>query len=89
MATLAQVKKAAAKIGATIEQGRSGEAITCEAFSPPGFMFSEGSHVLVDSSYLPFKPDYANLLERIGYGLEPCTVPDCECCEEAREERRP
>jgi hypothetical protein len=81
MTTLSKLKKEAAKIGATVEQDRIGDTLNTEVFSPSGFRFaSDSTHIFVDCVYVPWKPDYADLLNRISYGLEPCEDAQCEWC---------
>jgi hypothetical protein len=81
--TLSDLKRVARKLDPNIEvtQDIIGDSYCVEVISPPGFMFSCGDlHILVDHTYRPWKPDYADLIERLGYGLEECTDPECEWC---------
>lgn len=81
MTTLRKLKSVAEKIGATIEDTKINDSHECCVFSPPGKFFCEGNtHILVDHAYQPWKPDYGHLIERMAYGLEDCTDPECEWC---------
>jgi len=82
MSTLRKLKAAAAKVGATVEKGTYGMTICVEVFAPQGKVFAEGggTHIMVDDTYVGFKPDYDDLLSRLSYGLEDCEDPDCEWC---------
>lgn len=81
MCTLVQLKKAADKIGATVEDQRIGMSHMCEVFSPKGKrFFCDSIHILVDDAYIPWKPDYAELLRRMEMGLEDCDDMECEWC---------
>lgn len=82
MTTLRQVKAAALKIGAKVEDDKIGNAHECRVEAPRGFIWSEGDvHELVDAAYKPWKPDYDGLLSRMSYGIETCPHgPDCEWC---------
>jgi hypothetical protein len=81
MTTLAQVKKIAEAMGATVEDQKIGNSHSCEILAPKGKMFGEGStHILVDCAYTPWKPDYADLLSRLKYGMIDCNDPECEWC---------
>lgn len=78
---LRKLKALAVKLGATVEVDRIGDTVSCDVFSPPGKFWCEGStHILCEHAYLPWKPDYAELISRMGYGLEDCTDAECEWC---------
>lgn len=82
MSTLRKLKIKCAEIGASVEDEKIGNSHTCEVFSPRGKRFACGSlHILVEAAYRPWKPDYADLIDRVGYGLEDCDEgDDCEWC---------
>lgn len=81
MGSLAQVKRAAVKIGAIVTDEKIGQAHSCEVESPAGFVWSaSANHLFTDTAYQPWKPDYADLLARMSYGVEPCNDPECEWC---------
>ena len=80
-ATLRQVKAAARKIGAVVTDDIIGETHECTVEAPAGYRWLAADiHMFVDSAYVPWKPDYADLLERMAYGIEPCPDPECEWC---------
>jgi hypothetical protein len=81
--TLKQVRTAAAKFGATVEDTKIGNTHECRVAAPYGQVWRDGVHEFVDGANIPWKPDYADLLNRMSYGLEACTTPDCEWCEAA------
>jgi hypothetical protein len=84
MATLKEVRRLAREIGATVEDTRDGGTHECRVEAPDGFYWAEGSvHEMVDCSYRPWKPDYADLLSRMKYGVTKCTDPDCDWCHPA------
>lgn len=81
MTTLAKVKRAAAALGATVEDSKEGHTHECTVEAPHRHIWkSDDIHMLIDACYRPWKPDYADLLRRMSYGLEPCTDPDCDWC---------
>jgi hypothetical protein len=48
---------------------------------PPGHIWlCDDIHELVDETNQPWKPDYADLLDRMRYGIAPCPDADCEWC---------
>ena len=81
MTTLRQLRAAASKLGATVEDTKIGHSHTCEVIAPDGKFWAEGDvHCMVDTTSQPWKPDYEDLLSRMSYGLEECTDPDCDWC---------
>lgn len=81
MTDLKTIKRLAAAIGATVEDEKSGHTHECRVEAPKGMFWKEGDvHELVDAAYKPWKPDYADLLSRMNYGLETCTDPNCDWC---------
>lgn len=88
MATLAAVKKFAAKFGANVEDDKVGNTHECRCEAPHGFVWKcDTIHELVDSTNRPWKPDYADLVSRMEYGVEPCPEGDnCEWCHPDSEE---
>ena len=85
MATLADVRKLAKKLGANVEDDRSGNHHECRVEAPRRKKWAcRGVHEMVDSCYKPWKPDYADMLSNMQFGLEDCTDPDCEWCEDVQ-----
>jgi hypothetical protein len=83
MTNLREVKTLAKALGATVEDRKSTSFHSCRVEAPPRFRWTEGDvHELVDETNRPWKPDYADLLSRMKYGIEPCTDPECEWCNE-------
>jgi hypothetical protein len=83
MSTLRMVRKLAQSIGAVVTDEKIGESHNCEVEAPAGMVWrASGNHCFTDSAYQPWKPDYADLHDRILMGFEPCTIPDCEWCNE-------
>ena len=81
MKTLKDVKKLAAQLGAKVEDEKIGYSHCCRVEAPHRNRWVEGDvHELVDDTNRPWKPDYEDLLSRMGYGLEDC-VGDCEWCD--------
>lgn len=81
MTTLKQVKAAAAKLGAKVEDDKIGDTHECRVEAPHRKKWAcRGVHEMVDSANRPWKPDYADMLASIEFGLEDCTDPDCEWC---------
>jgi hypothetical protein len=80
--SLRKLKILCDEIGATVEDQKIGMSHMCEVFSPKGKKFScDGIHILCSDSYIPWKPDYKDLIKRINFGLEDCDDgPDCEWC---------
>lgn len=89
---LRRLKTACNVIGASVLNERVGESWTCEVFAPARMLWkASGNHCMTDSAYHPWRPDYADLLNRVKMGVEPCTDPECEWCNEEpeTEERNP
>lgn len=83
MATLKDVRAAAAKIGATVEDDKIGISHECRVEAPKGHVWSGDTiHEFVASGYTAKGqgPDYTDLLDRMSFGCEPCTDPECEWC---------
>lgn len=81
MVTLRDVKAAAKAIGATVEDGKCGNTHECRVEAPKGHRWmADGLHEFVDAANIPWKPDYADLLDRMEYGVEDCPDADCEWC---------
>lgn len=80
MSTLKALRKAASAIGATVEDTRIWDTHECRVEAPKGMVWNEGVHEFVDCAYLPWKPDYDDLLARMSYGFEKCSDPECEWC---------
>jgi hypothetical protein len=79
--TLRHVKAHAALIGAKVEDDRSGQTHECRIEAPKGKVWkSDFIHEMIDCSNRPWKPDYADLMNRMHYGIEDCTDPDCDWC---------
>jgi len=83
-ATLRDVRKLARQLGARVEDTKDHHSHECRVEAPHRKMWNEGDvHELVTACYVPWKPDYADTLSRMGYGLRDCTDPDCEWCNDA------
>jgi hypothetical protein len=84
--TLRQVKAAALKIGANVDDHKSGNCHTCTVEAPHRKKWAcRGVHEMVDETNQPWKPDYADMLDNMNFGLEDCEDPDCEWCNEESE----
>ena len=82
MATLRQVKAMAKKLGAKVEDEKSGHTHVCRVEAPHRRRLAEGDvHELVDGAYQPWKPDYKYILDRMNHGLEDC-IGHCEWCDD-------
>lgn len=83
MSTLAAVRKLAAKLGANVEDDKAGNTHECRVEAPHRKKWAcRGVHEMVDASFKPWKPDYADMLENMKFGLEDCDDPKCEWCED-------
>lgn len=82
MSSLKKLRNAALKIGATVEDEKIGDSHSCRVEAPLGYVWvSDNLHEFVDSSWKPWKPDYADLLSRVSYGIKPCPLGEnCEWC---------
>jgi hypothetical protein len=81
MTTLKEARKVAAKFKATIRDGKNGNFHECAIEAPKGHVWSGSDlHELVSDAYVPWKPDYKDLVERMNYGVRPCDDPECEWC---------
>jgi hypothetical protein len=81
MATLRHVKALAKVLGAKVEDDKIGNTHECRVESPHRKYWCEGDvHELIACTNRPWKPDYADLLSRMGYGLADC-IGECEWCD--------
>jgi hypothetical protein len=81
MATLRQVKALAEKLGAKVEDDKCGYTHECRVEAPHRKRWScDSIHELVDATNIPWKPDYDDMLARMGRGLEDC-IGECEWCD--------
>ncbi len=81
MTTLRAVKAHAALIGAKVKDDKSGQTHECCIEAPHRKRWScDGIHEIIDCTNRPWKPDYADLMNRMHYGLEDC-IGDCEWCD--------
>lgn len=89
MATRAQVKKRIQELGGDFETLRSAPNLDCQVFPPHGKRFVEmGLHVLVGTQNPHNTPSdvYADMLERMGPGVEDCDDSKCDTCRADDEE---
>lgn len=83
--SLPALRRAVTALGGvvTVSEGR-GLTVTCDA--PAGCLWSsDGTHALVEATSGPGPASWraelvAALLDRVAYGVEPCTDPDCDVC---------
>ena len=81
MSTLKQVKALAKKLGAKVEDDKVGHTHECRVEAPHRHRWLDGGvHEMVTSAYIPWKPDYEELVARMECGLEDC-IGDCEWCD--------
>lgn len=80
MSTLAQVRRRAAVLGAIVCDDKCGATHECTVEAPAGHRWADGLHMFVDSAFTPWRPDYADMLDRMSMGVVPCTDTDCEWC---------
>jgi hypothetical protein len=79
--TLRDVKRLAAKLGAIVEDEKSGNYHECRVEAPYRKVWKAlDVHELVNSSYRPWKPDYADLIRLMNYGVEDCQYQHCDWC---------
>ena len=88
MTTLAAVKKLAAKLGAKVEDDKIGNSHECRVEAPHRKKWAcRGVHEMVNCVYLPWKPDYTDMLDSMNFGLEDCEDVDCEWCSDYEESK--
>ena len=81
MSTLRQVKALAGKLGAKVEDDKCGHTHECRIEAPHRKHWVDGHvHEMIDAAYLPWKPDYAELISRMTCGLDDC-IGECEWCD--------
>jgi hypothetical protein len=81
MKKLKDVKLLAKSYGATCEESRAGNTVEVSVIAPKGRYWREGSvHELIECVYLPWKPDYDDIISRMNHGTEECIDPDCDWC---------
>jgi hypothetical protein len=82
MTTLKQVKVLAKKLGAKVEDDKYGLIHECRVEAPHRKLWKCCCiHELIDNTNQPWKPDYADVIARMEYGLEDCIDINCEWCE--------
>ena len=83
MAELRQVRELARELSATFTKERFVHKIRCGVEAPAGYVWRCGGiHELVDWTAVGWKPDYADLIARMSYGVAPCPTEDCDWCNE-------
>ena len=81
MKKLKDVKAHAIRLGAKVEDTKDYGWHCCRVEAPKGHYWCEGGvHELVDETHQPWKPDYEDLLNRMAFGISPCTDADCDWC---------
>jgi len=80
MKTLRDLKLAAKKLNASVEDDKSFGFHECRVEAPKGYIWVDGVHEFVDSTHEPWKPDYEDLINRMSFGVVKCDDPDCEWC---------
>lgn len=83
--TLPELRRAVDALGGTVTEN-AGHGFDIEIEAPEGKVWAcDSLHFLVCSSYDPRDRSavLADAFERIGHGLEDCTVTDCEVCGDA------
>lgn len=84
-ATLQSVKAAALKIGASVAYDKSYGVNELRVEAPRFHRWKDDPiHEMVDASNAPWKPNFQDMLNRMANGLEPCTDPDCDWCNDYR-----
>lgn len=82
MTTLRHVKAAARKVGAIVEDDKCGTTHECTVEAPPGHVWNcDDLHMFVANAFVPWKPDYADLLSRMARGVRKCEDKECDWCE--------
>jgi hypothetical protein len=81
MMTLKRVRTRARELGARVEDEKCGYTHECRVEAPHRKVWAcDSIHELIDATNRPWKPDYADVLSRMNYGLVDCTDADCEWC---------
>lgn len=81
MTSLREVRALAVKLGAKVEDEKSGNHHECRVEAPHRKVWAcRGVHEMIDCTNRPWKPDYADMLSGMKFGLEDCTDPECEWC---------
>ena len=79
--SLRELRAIAKLLGAKVEDDKTGDTHECRVEAPHRKVWRcAGIHELIDCTNRPWKPDYGDLLNRMAYGIEDCTDPDCEWC---------
>lgn len=80
-ATLKDVRRLASKIGARVEDEKLGNSHECRVEAPKGYIWKCADiHELVADAFIPWKPDYDDMIARMNYGVEKCNDPECDWC---------
>ena len=83
--TLANVKKVAAKLGATVIRKDD----ECNIEAPQGHVWSGATDIHESvgcANGYSITEVYAGQLDFMSYGVEPCEIPDCEWCRDTAKE---
>jgi hypothetical protein len=76
----AALKARCSELGCTMTVEEHGDSVRLGVEAPAGLRFSVEMHEMVDWTYKPWHPDYADMLDRLSAGVEPCDDPECEWC---------
>lgn len=80
---MSDLRKAATKLGATVEVS-DGYMLSVNVDAPERMIWrADGGHCLTSTCYRgkgATAEVVADLLDRMAYGIEACTEPDCEYC---------
>lgn len=81
MSAKSKLQERVRELGATMTEEVHGDSVRLGVEAPKGSRFAtEELHELVDWTYRPWKPDYADVLSRMSHGIEKCPHEDCEWC---------
>lgn len=82
MVTLKDIKVRAKQLGARVEDDKSFGFHECRVEAPHRKKWvCREVHEMIDSTRQPWKPDYADMLDCMNYGLEDC-VGECDWCDD-------
>jgi len=81
MIELKNVKARAKQLGAKVEDDKCGNTHECRVEAPHRKVWRAfGCHEIIDCTNRPWKPDYADILNSMDYGLDDCIDNECDWC---------
>jgi hypothetical protein len=80
LARIGDVRRLAKSLGCTVTVDKDRLTHEIRVTAPQGYIFNAELHQLVETCYVPWTPDYDDLMARMKHGVRLCDVEGCEWC---------